>query len=97
LHLEKSIELPDVQGRIDHMSLDVKGERMFVSALGNNTVEVVDLKAGKRINTISGLQESQGVLYVPLSNRLFVANGKDGSVRIFDGDSFKRLKTVDYG
>ena len=62
LKLEKKVELPEVQGRIDHMSIDVNGQRLFVSALGNNTVEVVDLKAGKRTKTISGLQEPQGVL-----------------------------------
>jgi DNA-binding beta-propeller fold protein YncE len=97
LHLEKTIQLPEVQGRIDHMSLDVKGERLFVAALGNNTVEVVDLKAGRRVNTISGLNEPQGVLYVPAANRLYVANGKDGTVRIFDGSSLKQLQTLEYG
>lgn len=96
LKLEKSIELPGVQGRIDHMSIDVAGQRLFVSALGNNTVEVVDLKAGKRTNTISGLKEPQGALYVPNKNRLFVANGKDGTVKIFDGTSLQLLKTIEY-
>jgi YVTN family beta-propeller protein len=62
LQLEKSIELPDVDGRIDHMSVDVKGGRLFVSALGNNTVEVIDT-TGKRAKTIGGLQEPQGVLF----------------------------------
>lgn len=97
LRLEKTIELSNVQGRIDHMSVDVKGERLFVSALGNDTLEIIDTKAGKRIKTISGLQEPQGVLYVPDNNRLFVANSKDGSVRIFDGTSYAPLKTLDYG
>jgi len=97
LHLEKAIELPDVQGRIDHMSVDVKGQRLFVSALGNNTVEVIDIRAGKRVKTITGLAEPQGVLYVPTNDRLFVANAKDGSVRIFDGSSYALLKTIDYG
>jgi YVTN family beta-propeller protein len=97
LRLEKTIELPDVQGRIDHMSVDVKGERLFVSALGNNTVEVIDTKAGKRVKTIRGLQEPQGVLYVPATDRLYVANSKDGSVRIFDGSSYAALKTLDFG
>src|SRR5882724_10013483 len=83
LRLEKTIEFPEVQGRIDHMSVDVKGQRLFVSALGNNTVEVIDVKAGKRVKTISGLAEAQGVLYVPGNDRLYVANAKDGSVRIF--------------
>lgn len=97
LRLEKTIELPDVQGRIDHMSVDVKGQRLFVSALGNNTVEVIDVKEGKRIKTIPGLKEPQGVLYVPDDDRLYVANAKDGSVEIFNGTSYALLKTVDYG
>lgn len=97
LHLEKTIEMPDVQGRIDHMSVDVKGRRLFVSALGNNTVEVIDVKAGKRVKTITGLAEPQGVLYVPDNDRICVANAKDGSVRIFDGTSYSLLKTLDYG
>jgi DNA-binding beta-propeller fold protein YncE len=97
LRLEKTIELPEVQGRIDHLSVDVKGQRLFVSALGNNTVEVIDLKAGKRLKTISGLQEPQGVLYVPATDRLYVANAKDGRVRVFDGSSYAPLKSLDYG
>lgn len=97
LKLEKSIELPDVQGRIDHMSIDVKGQRLFVAALGNNTVEVIDLKAGKSTNTITGVREPQGVLYVAGKDRLYVASGKDGTVKIFDGTSLKLLKTVEYG
>jgi len=97
LRLEKTVELPDVQGRIDHLSADVKGGRLFVSALGNNTVEVIDTKAGKRVKTIGGLQEPQGVLYVPTVDRLYVANSKDGSVRIFDGSSYAPLKALDYG
>ena len=52
------------------MSVDVAGGRLFVSALGNNTVEVIDIKAGTRVKTISGLQEPQGVLYVPSTDRL---------------------------
>ena len=97
LRLEKTIELADVQGRIDHMSIDVKGERLFVSALGNNTLEVVDLKGSKRAKTIGQLKEPQGVLYVPELDRLYVANGNDGSVRIFDASSYAPLKTLDYG
>ncbi|HKW33901.1 MAG TPA: hypothetical protein VJN92_12910 [Candidatus Acidoferrum sp.] len=97
LKLEKTIELQDVQGRIDHMSFDVKGQRLFVSALGNNTVEVIDLRAGKRANTIPGLGEPQGALYVASNDRLYIASSKDGTVKIFDGTSLKLLKTVDYG
>lgn len=96
LRMEKSIEMPEVQGRIDHLSIDVKGGRLFVSALGNNTLEVIDVKSGKRVKTISQLQEPQGVLYVAESDRIYVANG-DGSVRILDGSSYAPLKRLDYG
>jgi len=58
---------------------------------------VVDLRAGKRTNTISGLKEPQGVLYVADKNRLFVASGKDGTVKVFDGTSLQLLKTIEYG
>jgi YVTN family beta-propeller protein len=96
LRLERSIEMPDVQGRIDHLSIDVKGQRLFVSALGNNTVEVIDVKSGKRVKTIGQLKEPQGVLYVAESDRIYVANGDDGSVRIFDASSYEPLKKLDY-
>src|ERR1041385_7512111 len=89
--------MPEVQGRIDHLSIDVKGQRLFVSALGNNTLEVIDVKSGKRVKTISGLKEPQGALYVAESDRIYVANGDDGSVRIFDGSSYAPLKRLDYG
>src|SRR5437762_8893027 len=81
LKLEKTIPLPEVQGRIDHMSLDTRGQRLFVSALGNNTVEVIDIKEGKRIHSVPGVQEPQGVLYVSGNNRLFVASANDGTVK----------------
>jgi YVTN family beta-propeller protein len=97
LKLEKTIELPEVAGRIDHMSLDVQGQRLFVSALGNDTVEVIDLKGGKRTHTIPGLREPQGVLYVPSKGRIYVASSKDGTVKMFDGTSFELLKTIEYG
>ena len=96
LRLERTIELPGVLGRIDHLSIDVKGERLFVAALGNNTLEVIDLKAGKRATTIGQLKEPQGVRYVAETDRLYVANGNDGSVRIFDASSYTLLKTLDF-
>jgi hypothetical protein len=43
LSLETHIPLPNVKGRIDHFSVDVKGQRLFVAAVENHTLEVVDL------------------------------------------------------
>jgi DNA-binding beta-propeller fold protein YncE len=97
LRLEKTVELDGVQGRIDHLSIDVKGKRLFVSALGNNTLEIIDLKSGKRVKTIAQLKQPQGVLFVAKTNRIYVANDEDGSVRIFDGTSYAPLTTLEYG
>jgi YVTN family beta-propeller protein len=95
--LETTIPMADVQGRIDHLSIDLKGLRLFVAALGNNSLEVIDLKENKRIHTINGLAEPQGIAYIPSTNRVFVANGKDGSVRAFDAASWKLLNSTPYG
>ena len=96
LRLIQTIPLRNVEGRIDHMAVDLKGERLFIAALGNNTVEIVDLRAGKHIGTISGLHEPQGVGFVPEFNKLFVANAQSGACDVFDGSLFKPLKSIKF-
>jgi len=71
------------------MFFDAQSRRLFVAALGNNTVEVIDINQGKRVHTISGLHEPQGILYLSAPNRLYVADGDDGTLRIFDGTLYK--------
>jgi DNA-binding beta-propeller fold protein YncE len=94
LTLIGKIELLNVEGRIDHFSADVKGHRLFMSALGNHTVEVLDVQNGKRLHTIPDLEEPQGLLYDPSSNHLFAACAKDGTTKVFDGATFQLLATV---
>lgn len=89
-----SIPLDGVEGRIDHMAADPKGERLYVAALGNDTVEVIDPEAGKQIDRITGLKKPQGVALLPDSGRLVVASGGDGKVHVYDSDR-KLLGTVD--
>ncbi len=84
LELERTVPLPGVKGRIDHMSFDPATSRLFVAALGNNTVEVVDVAAGKVDATIKDLDEPQGVRFLPDSKTLAVAGGGDNRCRIFD-------------
>lgn len=97
LHLEKVVPLPDVQGRIDHLSVDKRNNRLFVAALGNHTVEVIDIPQGKRMYTIRGLQEPQGVLYLIDGNRLHVANRADGTLHIFDAETQEAIQTIKLG
>jgi hypothetical protein len=97
LLMVQEIPLPDVAGRIDHFTFDAKRKRVIGAALGNNTVEVVDTFSGRDIHSIPGAAAPQGVVYVGDLNKLFVANGTDGRLRIYDGDSFKLLNAVDIG
>ncbi len=96
LRLVRAIPLPNVEGRIDHLTVDLKGQRLFIAALGNNTVEVVDLRAGERSQTIRGFHEPQGVSFIPEFNKLFVANGKSGVCDVFDGSSLKQVKNINF-
>ena len=98
LELVSTIEMPGVKGRIDHFTADVKGRRLFVAALGNDTVEVLDVGANRRVRSLSGFGEPQGLAYVPESNRLYVANGTGNRVDVLDGtalSSIKRLERLD--
>lgn len=94
LTLVRTIPLPDVRGRIDHLALDAPGQRLFVAALGNNTVEVIDLAANRRVRTVGDCSEPQGLAFIPAENRLVIANGGSGVVRILDAASFKTIKAV---
>jgi len=91
----QAIPLDGVEGRIDHFGLDAKDKRLFVAALGNDTVEVVDLTTGKVTQEIRNLQAPQGIGFAPESNRLAVANDRDGSCRLYDGASLQQTATVE--
>lgn len=94
LRLIQTISLPNVSGRIDHMDIDLYGERLFVAELENGSLDVIDIKTGKRISSIGGLHEPQGVVFVPESKRIVVANGGDGTVQIFDSETYSLIKTI---
>lgn len=89
------IALPSVKGRIDHFGIDLKRQRLFVAALGNDTLEVVDVKSSRRERSIGGFGEPQGALYLPEFNRIYVANGSANRVDILDGASLARIKGVE--
>ena len=94
MKLIQNIPLQGVEGRIDHLSIDIKGQRLFMAALGNNTVEVIDLNNEKVVHSISDLSEPQSALFVSSLNKIFVTNGGNGICQIFDGTSFAELGRV---
>ena len=96
LQLKQTIPLPGVEGRIDHLDLDAAGDRLFVCALGNNTADVLDLRKGERVHTISGLGSPQGLVYIAELNRLFVANDKGGICKIYNAKSFQTVGELNF-
>jgi len=94
LSLQKTISLPGVKGRIDHLSINLKDQVVYIAALGNNTVEVVNLKTGKDIHSIQGMHEPQGVAYIPQNHELFVANGENGDCYFYDAHTYEKTATV---
>ena len=97
LELQGKIPLGDVKGRIDHLAFDPKRHRIFVAELANGSVGIVDVNDRKVIHVISGLNEPQGVAYVPSTDTLYVANGGDGSVRLFQAEDYTPVGQVDLG
>jgi hypothetical protein len=97
LQLEAKIPLGDVHGRIDHMAVDLARHRLFVAALGNDTLAVVDLEAKRLDRLIGELPEPQGVGYDPATDTLYVANAGDGSVRLFKGAELSPVGRIELG
>lgn len=94
LHLVQTIPMPNVKGRIDHMDVDVKGKRLFVAGLENGSLEVIDLQGGKWSKSIPGFKKPQGIAYIPSLNKVFVASGDDGMLRVFRGDTLELLDAI---
>jgi len=97
LALERTILLPKVSGRIDHLGVDLGRRRLLVAELGNDTVDVVDIEAGKATDRISGLREPQGVAFEPASDLMVIANGGDGTVRMFHAQDLSPSGEVSLG
>src|SRR4051794_13068666 len=91
--LSGTIPLPGIKGRFDDFAIDEKGRRLFVAALGNDSIEVVDVAAGRRLRSITGLHKPAGVLFLAEQNQIAVANGDDGTLKLFNGSSYELAST----
>jgi hypothetical protein len=94
LKLEEIIPMPDVNGRIDHLDINLKEQIVYVGAMGNNTLEVADLRNGRIIHSIRGLDEPQGVGFIPQTHEIFVANGGSGDCYFYNASNFEKTGTI---
>lgn len=97
LTLVRSIDLPRVEGRIDHLAFDAAGQRLFVAALGNNTVEVVNVKTGNHIKSLPGFREPQGIAFVPDVKLVAVANGHGEGLQLLNADDYRATQMIRLG
>ena len=97
LTLVGTIELSSVDGRIDHLAVDTGAQRLYVAALGNNTVEVLDLKKSSHLKSLPGFREPQGIAVVPDAKLVAVANGQGEGVQFVDAGDFHPTKSVRLG
>jgi len=95
LELVRTIPMPGIAGRFDSFGVDVKGHRLFVTPLDHKTVEVYDLKTGKLIHSIPGIEKAHAVLHRGDLDEIFVTDGPAGSLKIFKGDKYELVKTVE--
>jgi len=94
LRLVQTIALPGVGGRLDHMAVDLEKRRLFVAAVDNGTIQVLDLATGKALNTILGIKEAQDALFLGGNfNKLYVSS-LDGTLRIFQGETFRLIQAL---
>jgi DNA-binding beta-propeller fold protein YncE len=94
LKFEKEITLSNVKGRIDHIDINIKYQIAYIAALGNNTLEIVDLKSGKVTDSIKGLDEPQGVAYISKHQEILVANGGTGECGFYNALTLKKTGSI---
>jgi DNA-binding beta-propeller fold protein YncE len=93
----RAIELPRVEGRMDHLALNASGDKLFVAALANDTVEVVDVKGGAHLRSLPGFHEPQGIGSIPDGSLVAVANGSGEGAQLIDANDYHAVRAVPLG
>ena len=94
MQISKSIVLPGVNGKLDHLAIDLAGGRLFIAATGNHSVEVIDLKVDKVLQSITGLGKPHGLAWVPDTDSLYVADGSLAELRVYRGSPLTLAGTI---
>jgi len=94
LKLIVTTQMPGFTGDFDHFGLDLKGNRLFLAAEDQKTVEVFDLRTGNRIHSIEGFGHPLTMVYLPEADRLVVTNGDTDDVALVDCKEYKIINTL---
>jgi hypothetical protein len=94
LKLLEKIPLPGVDGALDHMAVDIQGQRLFVPAEQHSTIEVLDVRSGRRLRTISDAKWPSTVFYDGATKQLFVSDRADGTCKVFNGETYELIRSI---
>ena len=97
LKLTATIPLPNVSGRIDHLAFDATRQRLFIAALGNDTVEVLDVSRNAHVRSLTGFHEPQGIAVLPDLGAVAIANGDTGTLQLMDASTLQTRSTIEIG
>jgi len=92
--MQRTIELPAGTAKFDHFAIDLGANRLFIAATGNHSVEILDLGSGKVVESLSALGKPHGLAWVAATNRLYVADGAQGDLKIFEGSPMRQAKSI---
>jgi DNA-binding beta-propeller fold protein YncE len=96
LRLIRTTFLPGYVGDFEHFAADIKGNRLFLIAEDHKTVEVLDIRTGRRIRTIAGFGQPHAIEYLPGPNSLIVTEGDEesGAVELVSASTYKILNKI---
>jgi DNA-binding beta-propeller fold protein YncE len=93
----ESVTIPNTSGRIDHMAYDQQKGLLYVAALGNDTLGVVDVNSGRLTAAVGGFSGPQGVLLLPGGGIVVVTNGGDGRVDLLNASTLALTSSLSLG
>ncbi len=94
LTLQRTITLPDGTGKFDHFAYSPAGNRLFVAATGNHSIEVIDLSSDKVVQTLPGLGKPHGLAWIGETGRLFASDGLQADLKVYDGAPLEQMKSI---
>src|ERR1700730_12726874 len=95
LKLLRTVALPGFTGDFDHFAVDEKGARLFLAGEDHKTVEVFDLKTGRRVKSITGFGAPHTIFYFPETDRIFITDGDKGQIQILRGSDYSVIEHID--
>lgn len=90
----QTIQLPAGKTKFDHFGVDLAHHRLFATPEDQQKVYVMDLNTGQMLTEIKGIAKPHAVLYRSDLDRIYVTDGVDGALKIFDGKNYELIKSV---